>query len=117
MLVHAEETFGPVVAVHSYGDVSKALRMARKIESGTVNINESYSSAWGSVDAPMGGRKDSGTGRRHGPEGLLKFTESQTVAVQKGVALDLSAPWLRKPGARAAALMVLRRFRPGASRR
>lgn len=140
MRLHAEETFGPVAAVHPYGsdeeavrfandtcyglnasiwssDHGTALRMAQRIQAGSVNINESYSSAWGSVDAPMGGRKDSGTGRRHGPEGLLKFTELQTVALQKGVALDLSAAWLRKPGARAAVLAVLKRFRPGASRR
>lgn len=139
MRVHAEETFGPVVAVtpfesdeeairqanHGcYGlnasiwsrDVRTALRMARRIQAGTVNVNESYSAAWGSVDAPMGGRGDSGSGRRHGPEGLLKFTQSQTVAVQRGLALDLSAPWIGRPGPRGVLLSVLRRFRPGASR-
>jgi succinate-semialdehyde dehydrogenase/glutarate-semialdehyde dehydrogenase len=31
----------------------------------------------------MGGMGASGIGRRHGTEGLLKYTESQTVAVQK----------------------------------
>ncbi len=31
----------------------------------------------------MGGWKQSGVGRRHGDEGLLKFTESRTVAVQR----------------------------------
>jgi hypothetical protein len=31
----------------------------------------------------MGGRKDSGLGRRHGREGLLKYTEPQTVAAQR----------------------------------
>jgi len=139
MRLFSEETFGPVVSVYPFasdeeaislandscyglnasiwsGDVKMALRMARRIEAGAVNINESYSAAWGSVDAPMGGWKDSGTGRRHGAEGLLKFTESQTVAVQKGVPLDLSAPWLRKKSARHSALVVLKRFRPGVSR-
>jgi succinate-semialdehyde dehydrogenase / glutarate-semialdehyde dehydrogenase len=33
----------------------------------------------------MGGMKDSGVGRRHGREGILKYTESQTVAVQRGL--------------------------------
>ncbi|MGY2077942.1 hypothetical protein [Blastococcus sp. SYSU DS0828] len=28
---------------------------------------------------------DSGVGRRHGREGILKYTESQTVAVQRGL--------------------------------
>jgi succinate-semialdehyde dehydrogenase/glutarate-semialdehyde dehydrogenase len=31
----------------------------------------------------MGGMKDSGLGRRHGSEGILKYTEAQTVAVQR----------------------------------
>jgi acyl-CoA reductase-like NAD-dependent aldehyde dehydrogenase len=138
MRVYSEETFGPVVSVYPFssddeaiafandsgyglnasvwsGDTKTALRLARRLNVGTVNINESYSAAWGSVDAPMGGRKDSGTGRRHGAEGLLKFTESQTVAVQRGLPLDLSAPWLEKRSARDAARMVLKRFRPGGS--
>lgn len=110
MTVCAEETFGPVVAVYPfrtveevvawandsrYGlnasiwttDISSALELATSIEAGTVNINDAYSATWGSVDAPMGGMKDSGIGRRHGAEGILKYTESQTVAVQRGLAL------------------------------
>ena len=35
------------------------------------------------TDAPMGGMGDSGLGRRHGAEGLLKYTEAQTVAIQR----------------------------------
>jgi succinate-semialdehyde dehydrogenase/glutarate-semialdehyde dehydrogenase len=31
----------------------------------------------------MGGFKQSGVGRRHGEEGILKYTNSQTIAVQK----------------------------------
>ena len=38
----------------------------------------------------MGGFKDSGLGRRHGAEGILKYTEPQTVAIQRG--LPLAAP-------------------------
>ena len=36
----------------------------------------------------MGGMKDSGLGRRHGIEGLLKYTESQTIAVQRLVGIS-----------------------------
>ncbi|MGO4418803.1 succinic semialdehyde dehydrogenase, partial [Streptomyces sp. MCAF7] len=39
--------------------------------------------AYGSVRAPLGGMGDSGLGRRHGSEGILKFTEAQTVAHQR----------------------------------
>jgi succinate-semialdehyde dehydrogenase/glutarate-semialdehyde dehydrogenase len=45
--------------------------------------------AWGSVDAPMGGVKESGLGRRHGAEGILRYTESQTIAIQHGPPLAL----------------------------
>lgn len=108
MDLFAEETFGPVVAVsrfHSlhevieranasrYGlnaslwtrDLELARRTANRLRVGTVNVNEAYAAAWGSVDAPMGGCKDSGLGRRHGAEGIRKYTEPQTVAVQRGV--------------------------------
>jgi succinate-semialdehyde dehydrogenase/glutarate-semialdehyde dehydrogenase len=100
------ETFGPVVAISRVSDVEEAIRIANdttyglnasiwtndyrraqdiatRIYAGTVNINEGYSAAWASHDAPMGGMKDSGVGRRHGEKGILKYTESQTVATQR----------------------------------
>ena len=57
-------------------------RLAAGIQAGTVNVNEGYAAAWGSVAAPMGGMKASGLGRRHGAEGLLKYTETQNIASQ-----------------------------------
>ncbi len=104
----AQETFGPVVSVHrvasdseavarandtEYGlnasvwtrDTRRGALLARQIRAGTVTVNEAYIASWGSVASPMGGRKSSGLGRRHGAEGLLRFTESQTVTVQRGV--------------------------------
>lgn len=106
MSVCAEETFGPVVAVYPFDEAEEAIEransndyglnaslwtadtasgeaLATRIHAGSVNINEAYTASWGSVDAPMGGFKDSGLGRRHGAEGILKYTESQTVAVQR----------------------------------
>lgn len=114
MSVAAEETFGPVVSVYrvddeahavrlanasAYGlnasvwtrDTARGRRIAQELHCGTVNVNESYAAAWGSVDAPMGGMKASGLGRRHGREGLLKYTEAQTVSVQRGLPLGPEA--------------------------
>ncbi|MEV6264260.1 succinic semialdehyde dehydrogenase [Streptomyces sp. NPDC051784] len=106
MDVCERETFGPVVSLYpfvtddeavslanrgSYGlsasiwskDTREAARMAGLIRSGSVNINDGAAAAAGSVEAGMGGMGDSGLGRRHGAEGIRKYTESQTVAVQR----------------------------------
>ncbi|MGW4367267.1 succinic semialdehyde dehydrogenase [Nocardia takedensis] len=106
MTLFAHETFGPVVSIHPYRTVDEAVALANatpyglnasvwsrdgarartvaaRLRAGTVNVNEAFAAAWGSVDAPMGGMGDSGLGRRHGAEGLLKYTEAQTVAQQR----------------------------------
>ncbi len=108
MQLCAEETFGPVVAVYPfrsnheaieranasrYGlnatiyskDTDLARRMAARLACGTVTINDTYAAGWASLEAPMGGFKDSGLGRRHGEEGILKYTEAQNVTVQRGL--------------------------------
>ena len=54
-------------------------------------MNEGYIAAWASVDAPMGGMKSSGLGRRHGEQGIVKYTEAQTVAVQRVIPIAPTA--------------------------
>ena len=115
MAVHREETFGPLVSIYPFttideaieqandteyglnasvytGDAKKGKAIAARIMAGTVNVNDGYSSAWSTLDAPMGGMKQSGVGRRHGREGLLKYTESQTIAVRTALAEKLQTP-------------------------
>ena len=115
MAVCREETFGPVVSVRAVRDVDEALalandsdlglnatvwsrdvdgarRVAARIRTGTVAINETHQAAWGATRAPMGGMKDSGLGRRHGRDGILKYTEPQTVAVQRLVSFAPPPP-------------------------
>ena len=73
---------------HELGDggVGRATEdgdVAARLQAGTVNINEAYAAAWGSVDSPMGGVKDSGSGRRHGLDGLLPATWAQALSAQR----------------------------------
>ena len=106
MTCFGRETFGPVVSAYrfhdeadaidranegEYGlnaaiysqDGSRARAIARQIRCGSVNINEGFAASFGSIEAPMGGMRSSGLGRRQGSEGVLRFTETQTVATQR----------------------------------
>lgn len=106
MSCFGEETFGPLISIYKVASDDEAIAAANDTEyglnssvwtssaqrgrdvaallrTGTVNVNEAFAAAWGSVDAPMGGMGISGIGRRHGATGLLKYTEAQTVANQR----------------------------------
>ena len=106
MTCFGDETFGPVIALYrfhdeadaisranagEYGlnasiysrDTRRARAIARQVKCGTVNINEAFGATFASIDSPMGGMRQSGMGRRQGSEGILRYTESQSVAVQK----------------------------------
>lgn len=108
MKCFTEETFGPVVAIEIVdteeeaitaandsefglnasvfsGSLPRARRVADRLDAGSVNINEGYRATFGSVDAPQGGMKHSGLGRRNGPEGLLRYVESRTVSESTGI--------------------------------
>jgi acyl-CoA reductase-like NAD-dependent aldehyde dehydrogenase len=59
-------------------DITKALKLARSIEAGTVYINDYYI---GGVELPFGGYKDSGFGREKGRQALESFARLKSVAI------------------------------------
>jgi len=100
-----EEVFGPVLAAMAFTGEDEAvhlanatrfglvagvwtengarqLRMARRLKSGQVFINN-YG-AGGGVELPFGGVKSSGYGREKGFEALYGFTTLKTVAIKHG---------------------------------
>jgi succinate-semialdehyde dehydrogenase / glutarate-semialdehyde dehydrogenase len=59
-------------------DLDRALRVADRLETGMVGLNQPLIS---NVGAPFGGVKESGLGREGGPEGLAEFQELKYVAI------------------------------------
>ncbi len=101
MLIMREETFGPVapIAVFKsedevlsyanqlpYGlaaffytrDISRAIRMAERLEYGVVGVNNSR---LGAVNIPLGGVKQSGYGKEGGRLGLEEFLETKLISI------------------------------------
>ena len=92
-----EEIFGPVLCVIAYetesdaiqianetifglsggvwsGDEARAIKVARQIRAGTVNVNGGN---FYSADAPFGGYKQSGIGREMGLEDLKNILKQK----------------------------------------
>jgi acyl-CoA reductase-like NAD-dependent aldehyde dehydrogenase len=133
MLCYANETFGPVVSVYRVVDDQAAIdrandtefglnasvysrdprhahEVATQLRAGTVNINDGHIVGFGSADAPMGGMKDSGLGRRNGAEGILKYTEAQNVSLQR-IPVTTPPKWLAYTLYTRGMQVVLRLFR------
>lgn len=104
MRIAQEEIFGPVLcairftdeqslldAVNStqYGlsgsvwtkDIQRALRIARKVDSGQVGINVH---AAVSPETPFGGNRQSGWGREFGREGLDPYLKTKAISINLG---------------------------------
>ncbi len=99
--VSREEIFGPVLTIIPYedeaeairiandsvyglgaavvsADEERALRVAKSIRAGIVNVNGGN---FLSPDAPFGGYKQSGVGREMGAEGFEEYLETKTIAI------------------------------------
>jgi succinate-semialdehyde dehydrogenase/glutarate-semialdehyde dehydrogenase len=105
MLIMQEETFGPVLPIMRVADLDEAVRLAnqshyglganiwtrdhrsavelaRRIDSGSVCIND-MSVTYGVLEAPFGGLKNSGVGQIHGPNALRGFTHSKPILIDR----------------------------------
>ncbi|MGH2954967.1 MAG: aldehyde dehydrogenase family protein [Solirubrobacterales bacterium] len=106
MKVMREETFGPVVPVMKVRDVDEAVRLAndtdyglggsvfagdtadgeriaRRIEAGTVAVNDLYPTNYAVLGLPMGGWKSSGIGYRHGAIGIRKYCRTESLTIPR----------------------------------
>lgn len=103
MDVMTKETFGPVIPIMRVRDADEAVRLANdssvglssaiftrdlargerlatQLNTGDVSVNRTAAIVIGSPAFPWGGgHGESGTGRRGGPEGLLRFVKTQSV--------------------------------------
>jgi aldehyde dehydrogenase (NAD+) len=101
--VAQEEIFGPVLCAIPYedeedairiandsiyglsggvwsGDDERALRIARRIRSGTMSVNGAQ---WFDVDTPFGGYRQSGIGRENGLAGFEEYLETKVIGVPR----------------------------------
>lgn len=81
VIARANDTEYGLAATIWTDDMDRAERVSRKLEAGTVWINEAI---YLSPDAAFGGRKQSGLGAEHGEDAILAVTEPQTIVMRRG---------------------------------
>lgn len=105
MKIMTEETFGPVMPIMRVRDEDEALRLANdsryglnasvftrdkargeriaaQVEAGVTCVNDVIA-GFGVTDAPSGGLKESGIGKRHGAEGIRRFCHQQVIVTDR----------------------------------
>ncbi len=105
MKIMTEETFGPVLPIMRVRDDQEALRLANEsiyglnasvftrdkakgehlasqVEAGITCVNDVIA-GFGVTDAPSGGLKESGIGKRHGAEGIRRFCHQQVIVTDR----------------------------------
>ena len=104
MEIARSEVFGPVLSMLTYQDESEAIaiandsdyglvggvftrdidgamRVAQRIRTGQVFVNEWYA---GGVETPFGGYKKSGYGREKGREALMNYVQTKNIGIRIG---------------------------------
>ncbi|WP_433200186.1 succinic semialdehyde dehydrogenase [Nocardia sp. CA-107356] len=136
-MMHATmETFGPVVSVYRFTDEQEAIRLANdtayglnasvwgrdlaranriggQLEAGNININDGFVTTYAAKSTPSGGVKQSGVGTRHGDNGLLKYTDTVNIGVQKRQVMAARAglPYEKQLKTTLTTLRLMRRLR------
>jgi len=136
-MTHATmETFGPVVSVYRFTDEQAAIRLANdtayglnasvwgrdlaranrigtQLEAGNININDGFVTTYAAKSTPSGGVKQSGVGTRHGDQGLLKYTDTVNIGVQKRQVMAARAglPYEKQLKTTLTTLRLMRRLR------
>jgi acyl-CoA reductase-like NAD-dependent aldehyde dehydrogenase len=105
MKIMTEETFGPALPIMRVKDEDEALRLANdsryglnasvftrdkakgeriaaRVEAGVTCVNDVIA-GFGVTDAPSGGLKESGIGKRHGVEGIRRFCHQQVIVTDR----------------------------------
>jgi acyl-CoA reductase-like NAD-dependent aldehyde dehydrogenase len=105
MKVMTEETFGPVLPIMRVKNELEALRLANdsvyglnasvftrdkmrgerlaaQVDAGMTCVNDVIA-GFGVTDAPSGGMKESGIGKRHGAEGIRRFCHQQVIVTDR----------------------------------
>lgn len=68
-----------LVACIFTASIPRALRLAKQLDAGNVNINTSQVF---SANVPFGGAKQSGLGREGGRVGLMNYLEAKTISIK-----------------------------------
>lgn len=105
MKIMTDETFGPVLPIMRVRDAGEALRLANdtiyglnasvwtrdkdkgeriaaQVQAGMTCVNDVLV-GFGVSDAPSGGLKESGIGKRHGAEGIRRFCNQQVIVTDR----------------------------------
>lgn len=120
MKVMQDETFGPIMPIMKVKDEAEAIRLANdspyglcayvwtqnlrraeriaeQLEAGTVVVNDAMAH-YAVSQLPFGGVKKSGSGRIHGAQEVLQFTQTKGVAIGSApMPLDIATVF-RQPG-------------------